>query len=656
MPFIVKYRHNLFRALLFAVLTVAAILSFARFPRNLEVLSIMPQHGIYDISKDSANSVAYLRLMPDIVYYPNAYVKPEAADDTIPTPVSQMDEIHADYLSQRFILLTSDNAQTYKMTFKLSGRHAMRVFVNGKQVAMTGHLGTTKQETEIWENNILFYATPIDGKMDIILHSAQFYHSKRNATLAELRVEKRTVTATEIESFKGFMVMGALISAVISLLGIYWFQMRNKTTLYFALACSAMAVRECIQSQAWTYFPISGTLSFMLKYLSMVILAIFLCLYLKPYAVSRFLKIMLYTVIGSSIIFGMCVLFTDSLFYTSILKYYQFILLICILFGIGGLLWRMRAPNPEEAVSLYGIAVFYLSAIADLVMYLELLEKPHKNLPISEVAMLIFAITQVFSLYIMNHRVLTQAKLAEQKVALEKESLLKIDQMKTQFLGNISHELKTPLAIISGYAQNTQRQLSTSAPDIVNAVGKMEIISSEAKRLGLLVGQILDITCIEENRMQMEMAACSVDELIATVIATYFPVLNKNNNRLELHLEDALPDVYADRIRITQVMVNLISNAVRFTVNGTILVEATKDHDHVTIQVKDNGDGIPQDMLAHIFDRYVTKAKANSSHAGTGLGLYICHHIVMAHSGSITVESVEGKGTTVRFTLPLASA
>lgn len=646
-------QHKRILLLFMATLTIFALTFFVRMPSTIESVMVTAEQGVYQVPELADANGNMIRLVSDHMYYPNVFLTPETADTMLPEWTEKLDNTPVNYLSQRFVVLVPETRDTYTMTFKLSGRHAMRVYVNGKLAAETGQLGTIKQTTEVWENNITFHGSAVNGKMDIILNSAQFYHVKRGASLAELRIEQQGITVIDRDRIKGLLIMGALLSAAISLFGIYWIQMKIKATLYFALACIAMALRECIQSQAWVYFPISGNLSFMLEYMSMVLLVIFLCLYLQQYTLGKFLRSLLYLVIGSSVAFGLCVLFGDSRFYTTVLKYYQFVLLFCIMFGIGGLVWKLPNPNTEQAIALYGIAVFYLSAIADLLMYLGITARATVKLPISEVAMLTFAIAQVFSLYFMNHRLLSEAKEAEQMLAMEKLALTKLDQMKTEFLGNVSHELKTPLTIIAGYAQNAQRQLDT-ATEISDAASKMAIISSEAKRLGIMVGQILDVTCIEENRMHIEVAVCSTDELIDRVIATYFPILNKNHNQLELQLEENLPDVMADAGRISQVLVNVISNAARFTMNGQIIVSAFAQQDVVVIDVTDTGSGISKDLLPHVFDRYMTNKKNNSHHTGTGLGLFICHYIVTAHGGLITIDSEVGKGTTVRFTLPIA--
>ena len=221
--------------------------------------------------------------------------------------------------------------------------------------------------------------------------------------------------------------------------------------------------------------------------------------------------------------------------------------------------------------------------------------------------------------------------------------------MKTTFLSDASHELKTPLATMSGYAQNAEMEL-VSGGDTAAVQEKLKRISSEANRMALMVTQILDATRIEEGRMVLELAPCDLDTLVRETVETYFAVLNKNNNKLALRMPLELPQVKADSSRLQRVFVNLISNALKHTKNGTILVKAEEEKSFIKVTVKDTGSGISEEDMPHIWERYY---KGKHSETGTGLGLYICKFIIESHGGKIWAESETGQGTVFLFTLPL---
>jgi signal transduction histidine kinase len=258
---------------------------------------------------------------------------------------------------------------------------------------------------------------------------------------------------------------------------------------------------------------------------------------------------------------------------------------------------------------------------------------------------LVLTITLVFQMYGEQQRILS-----EKNAALEQ-----IDRLKTEFLGNVAHELKTPLAVMMGIAQNARRQIHESeAPE--KLVPEMKAIVSEAGRMALLVEQILDVTRIDEGRFSFDIKESSVEEIIQTTINSYYPMLKKNDNHLAMNLSDDIPHVLADPHRISQVLVNLLQNAIRHTKRGTITISAAPAEDFVKVNVSDTGCGIAADRIPVIFERFKSHDSGNTGtghSGGTGLGLYICKHIVEAHGGKVSLESAQGRGTVASFTIPV---
>ena len=265
------------------------------------------------------------------------------------------------------------------------------------------------------------------------------------------------------------------------------------------------------------------------------------------------------------------------------------------------------------------------------------------------VSVMIAAVLCVFAVFLVISAALSK-KIADPVVS-EHDMLVQVNAMKTTFLSDASHELKTPLAAMSGYAQDAELDLMQGG-DRATVQNKLRRISSEANRMALMVTQILDATRIEEGRMVLEKAPCDLDSLVRKTVETYFAVLNKNNNRLILRIPIDLPKVNADSTRLQRVFVNLISNALKHTKDGTVLIKAEADDKTVTVTVKDTGCGISPEDLPHIWERYY---KGKHAETGTGLGLFICKFIVESHGGTIGVESEAGKGTAFTFTLPAAS-
>lgn len=253
-----------------------------------------------------------------------------------------------------------------------------------------------------------------------------------------------------------------------------------------------------------------------------------------------------------------------------------------------------------------------------------------------------------------------QRELARRNQELDERNaeLDRINQNKTEFLSNISHELKTPLTVINSRIHTTSKELE-NYPQLTETQKSMKLISGEVERMGLMVSQLLDISRIDEGRMLMEFASEDIVEIIHSTMDIYYPVFSKNRNQLTLVCNENIAKAQCDRIRIMQVLVNLIGNAVRNTRDGTITVAAETKGKEAVITVSDTGEGIAAERIPYIFERYKSHKEVQTKETragwdtGTGLGLFICKHIVEAHGGRIWIDSELGIGTNARFTLPL---
>jgi PAS domain S-box-containing protein len=245
-------------------------------------------------------------------------------------------------------------------------------------------------------------------------------------------------------------------------------------------------------------------------------------------------------------------------------------------------------------------------------------------------------------------------------ITAEKE----IDQMKTEFISTVSHELRTPLTSVLGFAAIIQEKLETIAPIIpiddrktqrhLNQIEKnINIIVSEAERLTALINDVLDVAKMEAGKVEWHMQPLAIAEVIERAIVTTSALVESKGLRLESTIAPDLPEVFGDRDRLIQVMINLISNAIKFTDAGSITCEVTSQRDHLLIQVIDTGIGIHPKDQPQVFDKFKQVGDTlTDKPKGTGLGLPICKQIIDHHGGSIWVESELGQGSRFCFTLP----
>lgn len=225
------------------------------------------------------------------------------------------------------------------------------------------------------------------------------------------------------------------------------------------------------------------------------------------------------------------------------------------------------------------------------------------------------------------------------------------NRLKTQFLTNMSHELRTPLNSIINFAYllvlGTEGGLSPGQEDMLKRIG------DAGQHLLGLINDILDLAKIEAGRLEMFFQEVDIDQLVQSVMSTAVGLLRDKPIKLEKIFPPDLPKAYADAIRVRQVLLNLLSNAAKFTETGTITIRATADDAWLTISVSDTGVGLSSQDMYQIFSEFVQGDGSTSRRiGGTGLGLSISKQLVERHGGRIWVTSELGKGSNFYFTLP----
>lgn len=256
--------------------------------------------------------------------------------------------------------------------------------------------------------------------------------------------------------------------------------------------------------------------------------------------------------------------------------------------------------------------------------------------------------------------------------------LRRLEAVRTEFVANVSHELRTPLTSIRGYLETL---LEGGLEDREHARPFLEVIHKHTERLGRLVGDLLDLSNLELGKVTLHRQPTVLTELVPHIMTIYGPQATKQEINLQAELPHDLPRVLADRDRLAQILINLVDNGLKFTPQGgrvTVTakivrgsrfevhgvesetrrptLETQHPSEAVEIAVQDTGIGIPSQDLPRITERFYRVDRARSRElGGTGLGLAIVKHLVKAHGGDLIIESELNKGTTVRFTLPIAA-
>ncbi|TAN53393.1 MAG: HAMP domain-containing protein [Methylococcaceae bacterium] len=260
------------------------------------------------------------------------------------------------------------------------------------------------------------------------------------------------------------------------------------------------------------------------------------------------------------------------------------------------------------------------------------------------------------------------AKVGARTAELEKanQELRQLDQLKSDFISTVSHELRTPMTSIVGFAKLVKKKLddvilpqaaadAKTARAVAQVRSNLDIIANESQRLTLLINDVLDSAKLDAGKVQWNfspLAAAALLERAATVTAT---LLSQKGLALSCDLAPDLPPIAGDEDRLLQVLINLISNAIKFTERGRIGLSAERREGCVRFCVQDTGIGIAPEDQRQVFDKFRQIGDTlTDKPQGSGLGLSICRQIVAAHGGEIWVESEPGRGSTFCFTIPVA--
>jgi signal transduction histidine kinase len=255
-------------------------------------------------------------------------------------------------------------------------------------------------------------------------------------------------------------------------------------------------------------------------------------------------------------------------------------------------------------------------------------------------------------------RALENARLSkEQEKTIEQ--LKEVDRLKSEFLTSMSHELRTPLNSIIGFADVLLQGIDGDLPDL--ALNDVRLIHNSGQHLLALINDILDLSKIEAGKMELVREPLDIRDSIKDVLASANSLVKNKPVELRVDLPDEpLPLVYADKLRLNQIMLNLVSNAAKFTHDGSITLKPevrAELPDRMRIAIIDTGIGIPASKLETIFDRFrQVDASTTRKYGGTGLGLAISRNLVQMHGGELGVASEEGVGSEFYFTIPLAQA
>jgi len=625
---------------LLLILILWAGLFFLSGPSTRQLPSV---EDSYDFSGVDFDHAIYITApcwesWPEKLYAPEMLKEAEAS-----VPQDTLDYNKIQYATHR-LRLTLPPGEVYGISL-YSTDYSMRLYIDGVETVVVGHPGTTREETVPQMRDGVYYFQPAGETTEVVVHSANFVHEIgcRPPVLTIGTADCITVH-TQNQNLKTGVVFGCLMTACLYHLAIFLMDRRRRDSLIFSVLCLLLAYTSK-DFPALLFLEYDWLVAVRLEYLACILAADALALLVHTLFPTALHKWILYTYLITSIVYGGIVLTFDSTFFSRLLPVFQVISSIMIIYGFVRLAMTLRQKKLQNFLAFLGILLLGVSVLIDFV----------KNSPISAIGysgvisagmmFLVFCYTIVLSVEdTFIRRKLDEVSQNEREIRETNRILERLNRTKTDFMSNISHEMKTPLAVISNCAGITLQQLRRNALT-EETEQNLDDMQHEAIRLGKLVEQLLAVAM--EKERQLTLIITDAATLLRRAADFCAPICREQENQIAIETgpERILLRVNADSV--FQVLLNLITNANRHMHGGTITlsVRAEENENMAVFQVEDQGSGIPPELLERVFERGI------SGDGGSGLGLFICEEIVREHGGVVGIESGAG-GTTVQFTLP----
>ena len=619
------------------VALIAVFFLFARTRTQTDFPILRPENGVIDVRGVDFSDTVY-HVVNSWDYYPGALYTP--ADFAAPdAPQKDNDAPLDDHLGTWRLRMIGE-PDTYLSLCSFSIDYSTRIFVNGKEVRNVGFVSDDPQKAV---PKVRYMTLPLyfgeDGEVEIVYQYANFVHNDggfiQNTHLS---------TPENIDEYQRGLALNAMVvSGGLMMLFFYFllcaaFQ-KNREYAALALCCLVIALRNQF---FFAEHLLSPSYDFYIEYrlivldVSLIPMAtVFLLAAFFPKAAPKW---------RVPVFAGLCAALSALHF---VVDTHDLVLLchICYYASIPFMVWFLvrlvlsfvkQKPNAFDIVTLVAILFFTAMLIREGIA-----TGNHSSVNHFGVTPLAMVICILILDVVINTRLKTQAALLRQ-TQQRNELLGQVNEMNRDFLRTVAHELKTPLTVISGYAQLMGRQLergtlSNHSPE------RLETIRQEADRLGEIVTRLMDYTYGRDR--DPELTAVDIPELFESADAVLKPVCAKRGNTLRF-TDDCRFRVHGNFELLLQVLINLVVNASRHTENGNITVETEDCGAAVAFRVRDNGEGIAPEIAPHIFEKGYTTTD------GRGLGLVICSDTVALHGGTLKLETTGPEGSCFRFTIP----
>ena len=614
-------------------------------------LDINGEDALWNLSGVDFNETV-VRLQGDVAYIPNKVIAPEVFDD-FETEILFGDTGGLDLVTSRMRIYLPDDG--WYMFSRLSLGYAHRLYVNGEWLQDVGIPGENRETTRPDIGNIIFTARPVDGVIEIVQQSMTFQH--RWDTLHQYWYVGNQNLITNLRSmdFLASLVIGCFLALFLIHAVLYLLQRNYKANLYLSLLSLVLLLRTGVlePSMFSAIMPwLDWYVKFRIEYIAVPVIGWLLVFVVKELFPDVLSKYFCPAISIGTLLFTALFIFVDTTVMSQVMIWCHIFYLLAIIYalpvGIFNVTRNSRKIKLEQGILIIGFVLVSLAILYDLYRHSHLQMIPAvARLPlVSTMTRVYFCFCMAVAVFIANKRDADETKAAEQQLAVEVESLARLNTIKTELMETISHEARTPLAVLASYSGLVALELKNRNGN-EQTVANLDKIVEEAKRVANLIDSMNKLTLNKEKAEKR--VNLNLGELIEQTAKLYHHIFERNEIEMELDLDDRL-FVLGNPEELTQVLFNLLQNAKDHTEHGKISITAKKENDQIVIIVADTGAGISSELMPYLFERGIS-----GTEFGMGIGLAVCKEIIDAHNGTITAESEStgiNRGTRFIITLP----
>lgn len=529
---------------------------------------------------------------------------------------------------------------------------AYRLIVNGRIIAGNGKVGTSPDSYSPQYRPQVIFLNLQSREVELIVQIANFTYARGGFWApVYLGTADQIIALQSVNRQRESFLIGVLFIMALYHIAIFGLQRRYRfrAELYFVLMMCLFVLR-IISSGEYAVLQFIPGLNLkwvvFLKYATIYWSVPALALFMRKLYPEETSPLMGRVVLGVASVLTLVTLITPIGFYT---RYTLWIELISLVTGCYYLYaaWLAAAQKRTGAVLLFSTIIFAVGAFILEALY-------NWNIFHTLYEEGVFPVVSLVLIFVQSFILAQRSSAAFAEVDNLSKKLLSLDKLKDDFLANTSHELRTPL---HGMINITESVLQSAAAGLpLQDRDNLALVVASGKRLAYLVNDILDYEKLKHGDIRLTKKTVAVRPVVAMVLDVSKYLAFSKPIRFIHNIPPGLPGIWADEDRFTQIVYNLLGNAVKFTETGTISIFARQAGEFIEVNVSDTGVGIPAEKIGTIFESFEQlEPQSVTGSSGTGLGLSITRQLVEIHGGKIWVESAPGDGSTFTFTMPVST-